>query len=533
MIDSRNLIFLLLLLLQRIFHTNAITDEELFAMYNGDNKAFARTKTGILIPRITGTLSGFCSVAVIFVILRSSSKLTTTYHRIMFSLSIVDFFSSFAAALTTLPMPKYGYDRFIDSYSYEGKRIGNYATCRAQGFSIYIGTFISFTYHVSLWVFYVCTIRYHMEPKVITKYVEPWLHIVSIVIPTGIGLVFLFRSYFNPNDRRPYCGITIYPVICVTDETVECIAGSKKDSEILHKLNISLGAFILFGCAITVIGMILIYQEIYTAEKSVREQIRLYESAMSRSRSYTVTQNDKLLSAKSDYEKTKIITKECASYLLLWILTWIFVILDIGGITNEVLVVLYLIFTPLQGFWSCIIFCHGKVNLIRRAHQDCTYFRAVRLIFTSTEYPDLLISNLTLLKEDICGPEEYTEPNTPKNDSSNDLSSGISFHKSRISKEPSGTSLDPSEHYISKTSSSSCNLFDEKHSISDDLSYDEVTIDDGRRLAVYSGSSHNSRVSAGALSNDLSLFGLSSNLSVSLSPLDEERSGGDSFNEDS
>ena len=59
---------------------------------------------------------------VMFVMLRSRTKVSSTYHRILLCLSISDVVGSFAIALVTLPMPKPGSDRYIDSYNCEGKK---------------------------------------------------------------------------------------------------------------------------------------------------------------------------------------------------------------------------------------------------------------------------------------------------------------------------------------------------------------------------------------------------------------------------
>ena len=91
------------------------------------SSSFYFTKTGIIIPTITGTVSFLSSALIIFIILRT---VTTTrwsaYHRIIFGLSLVDCFTSLAIALTTIPMPK------DVIYPFEMPSYGNVVTCEIQ-----------------------------------------------------------------------------------------------------------------------------------------------------------------------------------------------------------------------------------------------------------------------------------------------------------------------------------------------------------------------------------------------------------------
>ena len=77
----------------------------------------------------------------------------------------------------------------------------NYTTCSAQSFLTYTGTFTSFTYHISLRVFYLCKLHYRIQ------------------------------DVLNVHTTRPYGSVTIYPSLCYEtpyDEIIKCINGSKE-----------------------------------------------------------------------------------------------------------------------------------------------------------------------------------------------------------------------------------------------------------------------------------------------------------------
>ena len=86
-------------------------------------KPFAATVADFIVPMVTGTLSACSSGLIIYIILRSQQKLTTTYHRIMAFMSAFDIISSIFIALGTIMMPS------DTVYKYAGPLLGNKVTC--------------------------------------------------------------------------------------------------------------------------------------------------------------------------------------------------------------------------------------------------------------------------------------------------------------------------------------------------------------------------------------------------------------------
>jgi len=197
-------------------------------------------------------------------------------------------------------------------------------------------------------------------------------------------------------------------------------------------------------------------------------------------------------------------------------LTLFLLILNLFSISRPILLAIYLTFMPLQGFWFLVIFCNGKVQIIRRARRDCSYLKALRLIFASSDYPDVIFSNITLVERERDGI------------SIDDLSEGSSHDKS-ATKDFSGISYASSANdYLSSNLSWSLNHTEDKGDLSHNMSLNHM---EGEVDLSLDGDSFNddcgSKVSVGVLSKNESLFVLSSNRSRSLNPLDEERSSGD------
>ena len=142
---------------------------------------------GATIPRISGSVSVVSSALIIFIILRSTVGLSTTYHRLIFGLSVAEVIGSFAMALSTLPMPT---DMIYDQF--EGRYIGNTLTCTTQGFVIYYVPSVALGYNVVLCLYYLCSIRYKMTEARIRERVEPWLHAAASLrmLPPAVLMLF-------------------------------------------------------------------------------------------------------------------------------------------------------------------------------------------------------------------------------------------------------------------------------------------------------------------------------------------------------
>jgi hypothetical protein len=141
-----------------------------------------------ILPMITGTISGLSSLFVIRFILGEREHLKKPYYRLILGLSSMDVLFSFNAAVSTLVLPR---DTPDVQFAY-----GTTFTCEVSGFLWQVGQGTVF-YSACLSFFYLLTIRFGIKEKTIGRYIEPWLHIVSIGWPLALAIVGLSFDYFN------------------------------------------------------------------------------------------------------------------------------------------------------------------------------------------------------------------------------------------------------------------------------------------------------------------------------------------------
>ena len=162
-------------------------------------KPFASTLAGFIVPMVTGILSACSSGLIIYIILRSQQKLTTTYHRIMAFMSAFDIISSIFIALGTIMMPS------DTMYKFAGPLLGNKVTCQIQGWFIVFGIGGGTSLNACLTWYFVCSIAFEMKAKHIRKYIEPCMYIYTFVIALFGPSIYLSKDLPNPNAYDTFC----------------------------------------------------------------------------------------------------------------------------------------------------------------------------------------------------------------------------------------------------------------------------------------------------------------------------------------
>ena len=148
-------------------------------------------------PRLSGGTSAISSALIIYIIYKSETRLRTIYHRIMLGMSLSDIISSIAMALSTLPMPV-DLPYKIPVEGFVGTRIGNIATCEAQGFCYVFGFSTMFAYNFSLCLYNACAIAFQMEEDKIKRRVEPFLHLFPLFCGVVLAVPPLPLQLYNP-----------------------------------------------------------------------------------------------------------------------------------------------------------------------------------------------------------------------------------------------------------------------------------------------------------------------------------------------
>mmetsp|Transcript_11751 Transcript_11751/g.17836 ORF Transcript_11751/g.17836 Transcript_11751/m.17836 type:complete len:537 (+) Transcript_11751:103-1713(+) len=191
---------------------------------------YYRSSQAAVVFRLTCGLSAICSFLIIYLVLKSSTRLSSIYHRIMFGMSICQIITSFPRALTTLPMPAPG-DYWTDIINIQGTRLGNTFTCTLQGFFIRFGDISAGSYFlVGLTFYYTCAIGFEMNIETLAKFVEPLIHSFCILWGLHSSLITLFVGGYNvgfDSYDSLTCTVAPKPWFCDSqNSTVPCVRGA-------------------------------------------------------------------------------------------------------------------------------------------------------------------------------------------------------------------------------------------------------------------------------------------------------------------
>ena len=231
-------------------------------------------QTDFFIFLTSGSLSFIASSCLIWHILRSYHGLSTTYHRLVFGLSIADFMGSFVIALSSIFVPK-ELNYLVPHAS------GNTVTCSVQGFIITVGGCFAAAYNCSICCYYLAIIRYNKKDEYIKHKLEPWFHGISIVFPLVLGFSLLATEGYNEDGSS---SITCYlspnnPPHCigyengVTPEGFSIPCGRGDGEHILSMISSILGyLFLLIVTPFVIIGtMLLNYRSVTKIEKKMQK----------------------------------------------------------------------------------------------------------------------------------------------------------------------------------------------------------------------------------------------------------------------
>ncbi len=315
-----------------------------------------------VIASVTASISFISSALIIYIISRTQSKLTTTYHRIMFFVSSCDLMTSLAIAFTTLPMPR------DVIYDFGTASDGNTFTCSLQGFAVYVGSVLGIFSICILCVYYLCVIKFQLDSEKIKKYVEPTLYCLSMILALFPGISFWKAGLINPQPYEPYCTVGSYPLGCrIYQDPQGCIRGGDSD---IRGIDAILVPYFLFS--VILLGVLTVIISMATIVVSIRR----IEMALTMARKDEGEQEENLNDHLLTYHQTKKIAIQACMYIAAFLLTWVFTILAFCIRRSIVVAVLKMIFQPLQGFFNALIFVYHKVDNIKEAYPEYYFFEA-------------------------------------------------------------------------------------------------------------------------------------------------------------
>jgi hypothetical protein len=296
---------------------------------------------------ISGLVSLLASLTIIYIIWTGRhEKLKFVYHRILFALSLIDCVASLNFAFGFLLVPE---GIFWGAH-------GNTASCDASGF---LNTFFAsqIPYNFGLALYYLLIVRYGKTQEFVARYVEPYIHILSLSIPMGITFWALFTSSFNPLPFfGGWCAIAKYPPLCDA-EVGECSRGySSRAASVAMLFGVMLPSFV--GIAIIMVMIIRHVRGRIAAVVRYRTRPRLDQTARQ-----TVAQS-LLYIVASLLPNTLLLVNHGLNYLFP----------TRQGTVRFVVSFLVKLIVPLQGLFNLIIYVRPRYIALRRIRVDSLSF---------------------------------------------------------------------------------------------------------------------------------------------------------------
>ena len=402
-------------------------DDELWDLAKGQC-THSREPKASLTPRLPGSLSTISSMLIIFIILcRSSTKLSSIYHRIMFGLSISDILFSAAIGLSTLPMPAPGTNFWADTNRIGGTRIGNTQTCTAQGFFFHYGLASIVCYNVSLCFYYLCAIGFKMKQENMQRYVEPFLHLVPAAVAIWLSVPHLFTQGYN-TGFHPWCMVIPEPNFCQDNDKYECERGASEDEFLVLDRRMVMFVLSLSLCALSLAltcykvfqyerilviaqrrGNIMIRQTIRHGGADHPTEGRLL-SIQGESGDFYVEGNI-MERIEVSHKITRVILFQSFLYVASYFATLFFTVLNVSLGTKKQTKNNYyreLTMLPLQGMFTFIIFIFHKVYNMKRVDPSLSVCKALWNIFVRGDADDsFLMSRMYLASLGNATREQY------------------------------------------------------------------------------------------------------------------------------
>lgn len=136
-------------------------------------------------------------------------RMSELYHRLLLGLSVMDIVTSTSVILVPFLLPHW------TGWSFAS---GNTTTCAISAFVIQY-SFGSYIYSTELSVYFYIAIYHNKKYQDITKLLEPYLHILPVLVPTVIGIYCLATGQYNPEPVFAYCTVGPPPPNCLDDAT--------------------------------------------------------------------------------------------------------------------------------------------------------------------------------------------------------------------------------------------------------------------------------------------------------------------------
>jgi hypothetical protein len=391
----------------------ALNDERTFP------DTFFTTKLTPVIAGFSGGMSALSSLIVMLIIGSSSFGLTTIPHRLVFVMSVADFFNSIAMGASTLLMPK---DMV---YDFQGTRLGNEFTCSLQGFIIAFFGFASLWYSAFISVYFMCSINYKMKDAKIRKCIEPFMHTSCLAMTLPTAIVFWIEKLINPTPYEPYCIVISYPYYCKAEleDSEKCtIRGTPSSFMIANRVILQTYYYFVLLTPATII-MFCMISIIVSACRESRAIISQRDHTTAVLARMNLSENTASI-AKKNQEKREIehrYTKAMVAQALAYVVAGI-----IPVIGFRLKGAAYTAVRPCHGLLNFLVFFNQKIFNARQIDPTLTRIGAALRVLTTKETLHFQISGISLLEQ--IKPSEFRLGNDRSNLENNEANNITSMN---------------------------------------------------------------------------------------------------------
>jgi hypothetical protein len=312
--------------------------------------------TLVVLSIISGSVSFVGSIILACIIWRDRhAKLKFVYHRILFAVSVLDCITSLVFALGFLAVPS----------GFFWGAMGTTTTCEATGFlTLLLGS--QFLYNFGLAVYFLMVISFRKSQKFIAKYIEPFIHTLSLTLPIGIALWALSSDSLNPLLYvGGWCYLYSFPPHCAISDKVECTRGFMVP--IIKPIMTALLIVAPFG-GIVVCMIMIIHRIRSIAAASLPFSMR---SQLDHKVRQTTIQAMLYIGAMLVPTTLIIITQNARNY---------------NQTLRFVFGILVKLIVPLQGFFNLIIYIRPRILALRQRNGgNDSFFKLVLFVITGGE----------------------------------------------------------------------------------------------------------------------------------------------------
>jgi hypothetical protein len=327
-----------------------------------------------LLPILPSLLSIIGSLTIVHMVVTSKRK-TTPYKRLLLGMSLCDIVSSLSIPFWAFLLPQ-------ESVSHSRVwAMGNQASCTALGFFSQFA-FSGILYNGMLSYYYLLTVRFAYQDRQMERWIEPWMHILSIGFPTITALIGAIVGVYSDSEIGLQCWVDNYPKGCGDHVGVPCLS---------PLIGWIFGGWIMvFMIVSMVVNNVTIYVFVRRTIYRSRQQQRELSSfgATTSTTSAIVGQSGSTMMMDSQTRRVQAVATQAFLYVGSFVLTyaWQLILRIVEGSFGNAswesslfpILVLNGIFMPLQGVFNLLVCARPNYLRARRDYPNESHFWCFR-----------------------------------------------------------------------------------------------------------------------------------------------------------